>query len=897
MKFARGLLWFLIFGSFLSASPGSESDPVGIPKIDLEDFSGARVRIHHRVLNEYVPDIGVNEFGDSGGTSFAAGNLIPGSGFEPISIRRFWRVTDSGSVNRGGRSYHWIRVDGGGMTDWDLVTTGFLNGADYRLYRIVDAQGSPLPVRDGYLDLSRADRMLAVGEGYVPEAGTPGLALGGFVDEPGEQRIYLDGPAPEVWDYIIFEKLVLSPDPEWSHPRLDDSGSSDRVAETWRPGWGSSENEVSFTRTAHTEIPAAIPESFAWPGESAMRISADTEGWVTANGPYIFFPLNDNPEGDWYSTLEAGVEYRYELWMRADAPDGSSEVELGFFSLYKDISRTFTVNGQWRKYSFQFTAPPAPAFDGWHGGPSVRFTAPAELYIDNIRLYPIGSGSASPADSGDTGGAFDFAPSRRSMDLLLSSQGDDGSKGVLRSMYVMLNDARLESLLSPFADSSVTYDWYLAVNPASAMTLPAFLNYALITGNEPETRMKPWLNISSRASEEEWAMLFEFLAAPIDPDDPSDVAAKPWAYMRYRLRGTPEPWTEALERIFIEFANETWHNRAVEVQWHGWGPEYYVHQGSSEFGLWAEYLSGWLRENSPWFAGALESGSIEMVMGSNYDDYAERAIPFAPDVGAVGHATYVGPRWEQGEEAVPVLNDQGYQATLLGYVGGLDDEIARYAEMRDRAEGSGRSYMLYAYEGEPSGYFLPGQDSDEKREIAEAYGKSQAMAVAAADSWLGARQHGFTEMAYHAFVQGTHWSSHTPIRQGLRPHAAWLALSMLNRHTGGTMIETEVIGSPTIEWAGESLPLLGAYAFDGGDSVSLVFLNRSLTDEIAFSLELPVSEGTAAMLYALDGDPRSTNRFAMNVTIRQDEVLIGSDAALRIAPGSLTILVVPMTTK
>jgi hypothetical protein len=74
-------------------------------------------------------------------------------------------------------------------------------------------------------------------------------------------------------------------------------------------------------------------------------------------------------------------------------------------------------------------------------------------------------------------------------------------------------------------------------------------------------------------------------------------------------------------------------------------------------------------------------------------------------------------------------------------------------------------------------------------------------------------------------------------------------------------------------------------------------LNRSLTDEIAFSLELPVSEGTAAMLYALDGDPRSTNRFAMDVTIRQDEVLIGSDAALRIAPGSLTILVVPMTTK
>jgi hypothetical protein len=110
----------------------------------------AEFTVTTRLVGTNTPPIGVNEFGDPGGTDYSNGNLIPGAGFEPISIRRYWRVTQAGS--------NWVELDAGGITDWDLVQSGYLSGADFRLYRIVDAAGNPLPPAGNYLDLSRADR-------------------------------------------------------------------------------------------------------------------------------------------------------------------------------------------------------------------------------------------------------------------------------------------------------------------------------------------------------------------------------------------------------------------------------------------------------------------------------------------------------------------------------------------------------------------------------------------------------------------------------------------------------------------------------------------------------------------------------------------------------------------
>lgn len=835
----------------------------------------AAVEVRLEQSAEHTPAIGVNDFGDSGGIRYSAGNLIPGGGFEPITIRRYWRVIETGRD----RGYWWIRVDGGGMTDWDLVTTGFLNGASYRLYRIVDDEGQTLPVRSDYLDLRSADRFIRVGAGNVPEAGARNLPLGGFVDEPGEQRIYLDGPAPELWDYIFFQKQTIDPDPDWSHPRLDGNGHSDTVEEVWRPGWGLEDAEIELLRRPHGSEP---PTQMRFPGETSYHVISREVGRQAIHGPYVFFPVNENPEGNWYGTLEPGQTYRYEAWMRQEGLRDGGRVELGFFMLYEGISETFTVGDEWTLVGFEFTAPERPTTNSWHAGPAIRFTGPGTLEVDNIRLFAVAPGQETEL----------FAPSPLVFDELMASQPGNGEKGILRSMYVMMNNASMESLLSPHRDAEIVYDWYIKVGTGETMTLPGLLDYARRTGGSPQERMKPWLNISTLASEQEWEMLMEYLAAPIDPEDPADVRRKPWAYLRYRQRGVATPWTEEFEKIIVEFANETWHNGAVEDQWRGWHRYHWVHQGSQEFGLWAQFMGRHLRERSPWFSAARDSGKLELVMGSNYQDYAEAALPLTSEVSAVGHTTYVGPRWEQGEKQILTYNQDGLQATLFGYVGGLDDEFDRYRMVREEHAAAGRPYQLYAYEGGPSGYSLPGTAEADQVEIAERYGKSQAMAVATLDAWLGAYQMGFSEMAFLGFGQGDYWNSHTPVRMGFRRHAPWLALMMANRYATGDMITAEVTATPTMRWAAGELPLLGSYAFRDGSQIALVLLNRGLEDEIDVALTLPADARGPAVLYALDGDPAATNRFAQDVQIERSEHLLRRESTVTVPPGSIHLYVV-----
>ncbi|TVQ27727.1 MAG: hypothetical protein EA382_03070, partial [Spirochaetaceae bacterium] len=862
------------------------SSCVGFGSVGAQPNAPAIVEIRLDPTAGHTPAIGVNEFGDSGGIQFSAGNLIPDSGFEPISMRRFWRVTATGSD----KGYPWIEVDGGGMTDWDLVTTGYLNGATYRIYRIVDAAGEPLRISGDYLDTSRADRFVRVGVGRVPDAGARGLRLGGWVDEPGEQRIYLDGPAPRAWDYIVFDKRTIDPDPRWSHPRLAGNGHTDAVSETWRRGWGSEQADIELARRPHGAPP---PPQMRFPGDTAFRVTSRARGIQSVHGPYIFFPINDNPEGNWYGTLEPGQTYRYEVWMRQEGLGDAGRVELGFFSLYDGIAESFTVDGSWRRYGYTFTAPDRPTRDGWHGGPAVRFTGPGVLEMDNIRLFRI--------DAPEQADAL-FVPSPMMIDELLRSQPEHGEKGFIRSMSVLMNNATMASLLSTHRDAEIVYDWYIAVQPASNMTLPRFLDYTLRTGDSPGTRMKPWLNVSSRASEEEWLMLMEYLAAPIDPTDPADVEAKPWAFLRYTQRGIPTPWTDEFAKITVEFANETWHNRAVEDQWHGWHRFHWVHQGSHEFGLWAEFIGTHLRRNSPWFSAARDAGTIELLMGSNYQDYAERALPYTSEVTAIGHTTYVGPRWETGDEPNSVFDDHGVQATLLGYAAGLDREFDRYRQQREALASSGRPYSLYAYEGGPSGYSLPGSAPADAVEVAERYGKSLAMAVASFDAWLAAYQAGFSEMGYLAFAQGGYWSSHTSIREGFRPHAAWLALTMRNRYLSGTMITADVVSAPTIRWAGRTIPLVGAYAFRDGSRVAIALVSRKLggvRDGVDYgdgstevTLRLPAAPVGAATLYALDGDPRASNRFADQIRIRERSVTLGRESTVTLPEGSIHIYVI-----
>lgn len=572
----------------------------------------------------------------------------------------------------------------------------------------------------------------------------------------------------------------------------------------------------------------------------------------------------------------------------------AGQVRLGLGSFYSDIGQTFTITNGWQLVGFTFTAPPRPTNSAPHSCPSIQFTGPGTLWLDNIRLFRV----ETPDDITN----HFTPPSPLVFDELMASQPTNGEKGMLRSMGVLLNQGSMASALSFHGDAGLVMNWYQSASAAPNMTVPMFLQYALRTGATPATRMKPWLNVSSHMREDEWLMLVEYLGAPINPADPADVAAKQWAFLRYQQRGIVTPWTEEFPYIHLEFANETWHNGAVSDEWFGWGRSGWVHTGWTEFGLAANYFTTYIQSHSPYWSTLNAAGKLRFVMGSNYQNYGELATAGAPLAHAIGHTTYVGPKWEVGETPLATFDDHGIQATLLGNVADTENLFIAYRRQREQLAATNHVMELLAYEGGPSGYALPGQDSPTQHEYSEKYGKSLAMGVAALDAWLSAYEYGFSDQAYLGFGIGDYWSSHTQITDGYRPHAGWLAMTLRNRFTFGRMIRSDVVSAPTIKWDGTDYPLVSSYAFRDGQRLCIFLLSRKLggvhdgidwgDGSTSVTLALAGNPTGPATLYKLSGDPRASNRDAMNVTIQQTNVMLTRETTVTLPQGSIYLYVV-----
>jgi len=142
---------------------------------DADAFAPAAFTISDTVLRTAakVPPLGANNYGGCGAVQWAANNFVANPGNEPVYWKNLHRVMACGP--------NWFEIDGGGVSWWDLWASGFLSGADLRIYRIVDANGAPLPVRDGYLDMGAADRVAFVGRTQVIPEGSPGFPDGGWV--------------------------------------------------------------------------------------------------------------------------------------------------------------------------------------------------------------------------------------------------------------------------------------------------------------------------------------------------------------------------------------------------------------------------------------------------------------------------------------------------------------------------------------------------------------------------------------------------------------------------------------------------------------------------------------------------------------------------------------------
>ncbi|MDZ7616353.1 MAG: hypothetical protein U1E05_05070 [Patescibacteria group bacterium] len=838
----------------------------------------AVLTVTKEIAADSIEPIGANLTAIAGGTNFAINNHVWNSGFEPAVWRKFVRVERAGE--------NWFEWDShGGPGYWNLAWTGLGNGATVRLYRIVDQNGKPLPYADGkdMNDISGAHRVVLLGEDRVPVP-SPQFPEGGYIANDGrdgdatndQHRVYLQAGGHDLkyGDYVYMTLKTMHIPPEASPPDLRQHYRGDRPFFTCGGSW----------RGQLVPHPGTLPPEFEEPGESCLLAEFLEEGKITLE-QYVYHKHELKGEGQWYSQLHPGAAYRVDVWLRQEGLGNGGQARFrfrnhpGYEAVSQPESASWQVTGQWRKFSYEFTAPAYPTGDYSHISHGLEFSGPGKVWIDNFVLYR----------NDEKHEHRPFTPHEVSFDEFMASSPAEGKKPAMRFYGPIYHPSTVEALMGNYGNSQWEVAWNMGFGNAPIATLAQSMYWAYRTGDSPETRVVPHLTFNEEYVEADWMALAEYLGVPYDPavDRPD---TKPHAYRRYRARGNNgRPWTDEFREILVEYGNETWHNGAGGYGWDGWGRPGFVHHGGAEYGLFARYMFDEHVMKMPAWTRYKLGDKIKFVLGGNYNAdldsataYAEQAAMREPSVAYLGHANYVGPKWETGDKAAASsFSDDGIQETLISRVTGIGRTIEDAAASRDALAQRGIHYNLLAYEGGPSGYW----QNKEAPEIDELYGKSAAMGLAALDAWLYSSYHGFKHQCYLGFASGKWWSSHTlPEAGGLRPHVGWLALQLRNRHAPGNSMRKIAFESvPTYQRQGETIPLLAAYAITGDRSCSLFLLNRKMAGRhggtdfgagtTAVTVRLPmkaVVKLTVHKIARADGspaDPRDNNLESQKVSI------------------------------
>jgi len=777
--------------------------------------AAAEILVSDQVLQTGVEGIGMNLTGLAGGTNFATNNVFRGSGFEPLVYRKLLRVNRAGTDATG----PWVEWDSdSGPSFWDTLYTGFGNGAEMKCYRLVNEAGQPLAYAGGLTDAVGGHHVQFLGEALVPMPGG-NLPQGGWISEGtgGTNRIYLSQNFNlRLGDYLFLKLKKFDSPVEHMHPRVRQYFNGNHTT-LW-----TSDDSVIPSLVPHT---GSLPASFSRPGESCLCLET-TESSSKRAGQYIYHPF-DQGEGQWYSQLHPGASYRVSVWLKQEGLGNGGQVRAIFTGPYQSLSQStsWTVTGQWQQFHFDFTGPAYPA-SGSHSAPGIEWTGPGRLYLDNLALYRNDA-------------AHDFrpySPGELSLNTWLACSPASGKKPAVR-FYPFTNGTSLVENLLGAGDHNPGY----SVNDGRFDSgviplLPDCLEWAYGTGATPETRSVPFLTFTEKYTEEEWAAIIEYLGVPYDSagDTPQ---SRPYAYLRSQQRGHGRPWTEDFREIVVEFGNETWHNGAGGYGWDGFSAPGAVHQGGMEYGIFASYIfKNHIMASTDWSTFNLGS-KLKFALGANYDarlewggSYGEAAVQRFPEASYLGHANYVGPKWETGDSGSAVFDAHGLQETLMGAITNMAPLIRDASKVNRQLNGTqGTKYRLEAYEGGPSGYWT----NQDNQEIDELYGKSLAMGVAALDAWLYSSQHGYVHQCYLGFASGGWWSSHTlPEAGGFRAHAGWLALQMRNRYAlGDQMLGVTFSSLPTYNRSQSTTspdiqPLIASYVLKDDNAYYVFVLSR-----------------------------------------------------------------------
>ena len=753
-------------------------------------------------------------------------NWLGDGGMEPIILRYKGTATGGGATT--------VENAAGPTTADETITDGFFDGADVRIYRIVD---------------DRVQLLRSAKVAHYRASATAGYAL------------ILDGPGPSVQPGdTYFLSLIRDDAPtDKVHPRL----AALATADTWQVHLGL---EDSTATTARRDARTVAP---AYGSRTSLRIEIGTmqEGGVRQ---YIAGASKQNV----FNAFDPRRTYRVELWLRHEGVrDAAVDVRVSPFR--ETIRHTFTVTGDWARYRFTFKGPRQLAGTGLaHLG--ITFRGPGTLWVDDVRLFD----TRWPA--------YALRPE-------LVRRLADFRPGVLRIWSGQTNTAwgtTLDNWLVPEGQGMRFWEPERGPVPGALLSLPTALALARTTG------ATPWLIVHPSFDEAEWRGLVEYLAGlPDSPYGTLRAAAgqvRPWSeeFARIYIEYGNETWNPLFRPW--NFENGTLCGRFAEYFFGEAkaSPSYPAAEATIVFVLsgrklsppprtyamsareaspstslicFAEYLAGWERSRirartheeqfrntliyAPWVTHYLIDRQVAL-----HSLHAKLGFPSILGISELG-SHYPLPR-----PGTPVDQDVELVGKSLATAVGLLDAL-----LYNSAQGLG-----------PQAYYAWGVGARWTSHTGWESGTRPH------PTWLALQMRNrYAEGAMvSATVTGGEAVDVPEIADARIPLPA-----LPNPQRDATYIVPPRSG----------IPLLAAYAFRHGGRYAIFVLSRELLRSTPVTLHLPTIPA-AATRYTLTGDPRATNLDALRIAIRRRRIRqFGQHYTFAMPPGSIYLFVVDST--
>ncbi|MBI2434904.1 MAG: hypothetical protein HYV26_18780 [Candidatus Hydrogenedentes bacterium] len=502
-----------------------------------------------------------------------------------------------------------------------------------------------------------------------------------------------------------------------------------------------------------------------------------------------------------------------------------------------------SLTAEWQEFSFEATtyadSTIADNFSSFSIGSALDTAAasPVRVWLDDIRLED---------SNAETPSGF-IRPAVEAM--------KEARCGVLR----FYGTSSLGSLVEEFTAENTTQAPWSFVSLASFFrfnSTDTVLDQWMELSREVGAR--PWVNVGSANSPDDWYRLVSYLAAPAEFDDDAK---------RRAAHGYAAPWTETFDKIYLEIGNEWWNS--IFSPYYLWDPV--------KHGELCKNIIAKVQEHPH-----LQADKIEIIAGG----WAVNAHHWNGVVDATS----------QGQDSISIapylLHKLDNSKTPEDKYRTLFADVDAYlqgpgASTLEDLEKNAKQTSLAIYE---LNTHLTGGSAGPK--VASEICPSLAAGVAVLDKAMALMASMKTNpIVYFTLLQRSFqdrlglWGVLIRTPDGeLRPRPVWQGLRLANQYLiDGPMLKVEVEGSPTWDQPEngsiaetDNVPYIHAYAFrPKGDKerLNVLLINRHLSQPFRMTVVLPFRPAPAAQRVILSGEnPADNNEEREQIQVREEKV-------------------------